>query len=208
MILKTIKIETMVGNLTNCYILGDEEKKEAMVIDPAGDCDKIIEMLEILDMKLKYIYLTHCHADHIGALEELRNKTGAKFLIHRIENENLRNPEINLTENLGVKNIEIEADARVDEGDMLHVGDIELKVIHTPGHTNGSTSLYSEKYKLLFSGDTLFKGTYGRYDLLTGSKKDIMNSIKKKLLVLPDDTLIYPGHGMSGLIAEEKENYM
>ena len=207
MILKTIKIETMIGNLTNCYILVDEEAKEAMVIDPAGECDKILEMLNILNVKLKYIYLTHCHADHLGALEELREKTKAKFLIHRLENENLRNTEINLTTNLGVKNIEIEADARVDEGDSLHVGDIELKVILTPGHTNGSTSLYSEKYKLLFSGDTVFKGTYGRYDLPTGSKKDIMNSIKNKLLVLPEDTLIYPGHGMSGLISEEKEIY-
>lgn len=207
MILKTIKIETMIGNLTNCYILVDEEAKEAMVIDPAGECDKILEMLNILNVKLKYIYLTHCHADHLGALEELREKTKAKFLIHRLENENLRNTEINLTTNLGVKNIEIDADARVDEGDSLHVGDIELKVILTPGHTNGSTSLYSEKYKLLFSGDTLFKGTYGRYDLPTGSKKDIMNSIRNRLLILPEDTLIYPGHGMSGLISEEREIY-
>ncbi len=207
MILKTVKIETMIGNLTNCYILVDEEAKEAMVIDPAGECDKILEMLNILNVKLKYIYLTHCHADHLGALEELREKTKAKFLIHRLENENLRNTEINLTTNLGVKNIEIDADARVDEGDSLHVGDIELKVILTPGHTNGSTSLYSEKYKLLFSGDTLFKGTYGRYDLPTGSKKDIMNSIRNKLLILPEDTLIYPGHGMSGLISEEREIY-
>lgn len=207
MILKTVKIETMIGNLTNCYILVDEEAKEAMVIDPAGECDKILEMLNILNVKLKYIYLTHCHADHLGALEELREKTKAKFLIHRLENENLRNTEINLTTNLGVKNIEIDADARVDEGDSLHVGDIELKVILTPGHTNGSTSLYSEKYKLLFSGDTLFKGTYGRYDLPTGSKKDIMNSIRNKLLILQEDTLIYPGHGMSGLISEEREIY-
>ena len=207
MILKTVKIETMIGNLTNCYILVDEEAKEAMVIDPAGECDKILEMLNILNVKLKYIYLTHCHADHLGALEELREKTKAKFLIHRLENENLRNTEINLTTNLGVKNIEIDADARVDEGDSLHVGDIELKVILTPGHTNGSTSLYSEKYKLLFSGDTLCKGPYGRYDLPTGSKKDIMNSIRNKLLILQEDTLIYPGHGMSGLISEEREIY-
>lgn len=167
MILKRIKIETMIGNSTNCYIIADESKKEAMVIDPAGDCDRIVEMLDILDIKLKYIYLTHCHADHIGALEELKKRTDAKILIHRIESENLRNTEVNLTSNLGMKNVEIEADSRVDEGDTLHVGDIEFKVIHTPGHTNGSTSLYSEEFKLLFSGDTLFKGTYGRYDLPT-----------------------------------------
>jgi len=167
MILKTIKIETNLGSHTNCYIIADEDKKEAMVIDPAEDCDRIIQMLNILNVKLKYIYLTHCHGDHMGAVEDLREKTKAKFLIHRIENENLRDPKINLTENLGMKNIEIEADCRVDEGDMIHVGDIEFRIIHTPGHTNGGSSLYSEKYKLLFSGDTMFKGTYGRCDLPT-----------------------------------------
>lgn len=207
MILKTLKIENMLGSYTNCYIIADEDKKEAMVIDPAGETNKILDMLKILDTNPKYIYLTHCHADHIGAVEELREKTNAKFLIHRVENENLRNPEVNLTSNLGIKNIELEADARVDEGDKLHVGDIELNVMHTPGHTNGGSSLYSKEHKLLFSGDTLFKGTFGRYDLPTGSKKDIMNSIENKLLKLPEDTLIYPGHGMSGIVSEEKKLY-
>ena len=207
MILKTLKIENMLGSYTNCYIIADEDKKEAMVIDPAGETNKILDMLKILDTNPKYIYLTHCHADHIGAVEELREKTNAKFLIHRVENENLRNPEVNLTSNLGIKNIELEADARVDEGDKLHVGDIELNVIHTTGHTNGGSSLYSKEHKLLFSGDTLFKGTFGRYDLPTGSKKDIMNSIENKLLKLPEDTLIYPGHGMSGIVSEEKKLY-
>lgn len=207
MILKELRIENTLGTATNCYIVGDEEVKEAMCIDPAGDLDRILEMLQLLDMKLKYIYLTHCHADHIGALEELREKTGATFLIHRIENENLRNPEVNLTANLGIKNIEIDADARVDDGDLLHIGNIELKVIHTPGHTSGGTSLYIEKEKLVFTGDTMFKGTYGRTDLPTGSEKEIMNSIKNKLLTLPEDTVIYPGHGMPGIIGEERENY-
>ena len=207
MILKTLKIENMLGSYTNCYIIADEDKKEAMVIDPAGETNKILDMLKILDTNPKYIYLTHCHADHIGAVEELRENTNAKFLIHRVENENLRNPEVNLTSNLGIKNIELEADARVDEGDKLHVGDIELNVMHTPGHTNGGSSLYSKEHKLLFSGDTLFKGTFGRYDLPTGSKKDIMNSIENKLLKLPEDTLIYPGHGMSGIVSEEKKLY-
>ena len=127
MILKRLKIENSISSYTNCYIVVDENKKEAMVIDPAGECEKILDMLNILGVNLKYIYLTHCHSDHTGALEELREKTGAKLLIHRIESENLKDKNINLSTELGIKNVEIEADARVDDGDILHVGDIELK---------------------------------------------------------------------------------
>ncbi len=160
MILKRLKIENSISSYTNCYIVVDENKKEGMVIDPAGECEKILDMLDILGVNLKYIYLTHCHSDHTGALEELKEKTGAKLLIHRIESENLKDKNINLSTELGIKNVEIEADARVDDGDILHVGDIELKVIHTPGHTNGGSSLYIEKEKIVFTGDTIFKGTY------------------------------------------------
>lgn len=160
MILKRLKIENSISSYTNCYIVVDENKKEGMVIDPAGECEKILDMLNILGVNLKYIYLTHCHSDHTGALEELKEKTGAKLLIHRIESENLKDKNINLSTELGIKNVEIEADARVDDGDILHVGDIELKVIHTPGHTNGGSSLYIEKEKIVFTGDTIFKGTY------------------------------------------------
>ncbi len=121
MILKKIKIETMIGNYTNCYIIADENLKEAMVIDPAGEPEKIKEIIKLLDTKVKYIYLTHCHADHIAALEEIKRETGAQILIHRIEYENLRNPKVNLSELIGTKNPEIDADARVDDGDIIHI---------------------------------------------------------------------------------------
>lgn len=208
MILKRLKIETMVGNYTNCYVIADEEKKEAMIIDPAGEVEKIIETIKLLDVSVKYIYVTHCHADHTAGLEDIKKEINAKILIHRAEFDNLQNPDVNLSGLIGVKNIEVEADARVDEDDSLHVGDIEFRVIYTPGHTIGGSSLYCEKHKLLFSGDTLFKGTYGRCDLPTGNEKDILNSIKRKLLTLPEDTLIYPGHGEPGLIGEEQEIYI
>ncbi len=102
----------------------------------------------------------------------------------------------------------LEADSRVDDGDLLHIGDIEFKVIHTPGHTRGGSCLYSEKYKMLFSGDTLFHGTWGRTDLPTSSFEDIINSITYKLLNLPEDIIVYPGHGKSTMIKEEKPIYI
>ena len=194
MILKRIKITTWIGDPTNCYIICDEETKETMVIDPAGDVDTIIEMLNILEAKLKYIYITHCHGDHIGGVTELKNKKGGKILIHRFDAEGLNDININLTEIIDMPEIELEADSRVDDGDLLHLGNIEFKVIHTPGHTIGSSSLYCESEKLLISGDTLFRGAWGRTDLPTSSFMDIINSITKKLMVLPDETIVYPGH--------------
>ena len=194
MILKRIKITTWIGDPTNCYIICDEETKETMVIDPAGDVDTIIEMLDILEAKLKYIYITHCHGDHIGGVTELKNKKGGKILIHRFDAEGLNDININLTEIIDMPEIELEADSRVDDGDLLHLGNIDFKVIHTPGHTIGSSSLYCESEKLLISGDTLFRGAWGRTDLPTSSFMDIINSITKKLMVLPDETIVYPGH--------------
>ncbi len=208
MILKRLKLNTPLGEPTNCYIIVDEETKETMVIDPAGEEEKIIEMLDILEAKLKYIYLTHCHGDHTGAVVDLQNKYGAKVLIERKESENLRNSEITLNYYIGIPDIRLEEDSRIDDGDLIHLGELEFKVIHTPGHTNGSTSLFCEKEKMLFSGDTIFRGTWGRTDLPTGSLNDIINSITDKLLILPNDTIVYPGHGKSTMIREEKPIYL
>lgn len=208
MILKQIKLKSNIDNIvTNCYIIKDEETNEVMVIDPGGETNKILDMINILEGNLKYIYLTHCHGDHIGAVEELRNKKGGKVLIHSDDYEGLKNPEINLTGFMSELPISIEADARVNDGDLLHVGKIEFRVIHTPGHTKGGSSLYSEKEQMLFSGDTLFKGMWGRTDLPTSSFEDIMKSINDKLLVLPDDTVVYPGHGIITKIIEEEPIY-
>ena len=194
MILKELKIRTWIGDPTNCYIILDEESKETMVIDPAGDCDKIVDMLEILKAKLKYIYLTHCHGDNIGGVKELKNRCGGRILIHRLDSEGLNDKTINLSGVVDLPEIELEADSRVDDGDLLHLGNLEFKVIHTPGHTKGGSSLYCEKEKCLFSGDTLFRGTWGRTDLPTSSREEIMDSIVNKLMKLPDETIVYPGH--------------
>ena len=208
MILKRLKVETSLGEPTNCYIVTDEETKETLVIDPGGEADKIIEMLDILEAKLKYIYLTHCHADHIGSITEIKNKKGGKILIHRDDAEGLNNENINLSECINMGDIELEADSRVDEDDLIHIGNLEFRVIHTPGHTKGSSSLYCETENMLFSGDTIFKGTWGRTDLPTSNFEDIINSITNKILVLPDDTIIYPGHGRMTRVKDEKNIYL
>lgn len=208
MILKRIKVKTNIIDLTNCYIVVDDETKEAIVIDPGGDSEHIIEMLDVLEAKLKYIYLTHCHADHIGAVNEIKNKKGGVVLIHRFDSEGLNNKEINLSEITENQTIELTADSRLDDGDLIHIGNLEFKVLYTPGHTKGSSSLYCEKEGLVFSGDTIFRGTWGRTDLPTSSFEDIIDSITKKILVLPEDTIVYPGHGKSTKIEYEKPIYL
>lgn len=208
MILKRLKLNTGFAEPTNCYIVQDEKSKETIVIDPGAEPEKIINMLNILEAKLKYIYLTHCHADHIGAVSKLHETKGGKILIHRYEAENLHNNDINLANYVCDKEILLEADSRIDDKDLIHIGEIEFKVIHTPGHTIGSTSLYCAEEKMLFSGDTLFRGTWGRTDLPTSDFESIIKSITNKLLVLPEDTIVYPGHGKSTMIKEEKPIYL
>ncbi len=208
MILKRLKLDTGFVEPTNCYIIQDEESKETMVIDPGGDIDKIIEMLDILEAKVKYIYLTHCHADHIEAVNPLQEKFGGTILIHRTEAENLNKDNVNLATYIGLPEIKLQADFRIDDGDLIHIGKLEFQVIHTPGHTNGSTSLYLPEHHLLFSGDTLFRGTWGRTDLPTSSFEDVISSITNKLITLPEDTIVYPGHGKSTMIREEKPIYL
>ena len=194
MILKILRVNSGYAELTNCYIVQDEETKETMVIDPGGEASKIADMLNILEANLKYIYITHCHGDHIGALKELNKLKGGKILIHRDDAEGLHNKNINLTDYIGMHEVDIQNSLTVDDEDKIHLGKLEFIVIHTPGHTAGGSSLYCPEEKMLFSGDTLFNGTWGRTDLPTGTFKDIINSITQNLLILPSDTIIYSAH--------------
>ena len=207
MILKKVGVNTSLGIHTNCYIILDEETTETIVVDPGGEVEKIAEMIDILDGNLKYIYLTHCHGDHIGGVSKLKEQKGGKVLIHRLDAEGLSNPQINCSI-LAENDIKLEADSRVEDKDILHLGNLEIHIIHTPGHTKGGSSLYIPKENMLISGDTLFKGTWGRTDLLTGSFEEIISSITNKLMKLPDDTIVYPGHGEITRIYEEKPIYL
>ncbi len=208
MILKRLQVKTPQDLLTNSYVVCDEQSKEAMVIDPGGEPEKIAEALDILGANLKYIFITHCHADHIGGISKLKELKGGKILISRDDSEGLYNEEISLAYYINMQNPELEADSRVDDNDLIHVGDLEFKVISTPGHTKGGLSLYCEKERLVFSGDTMFSGTWGRTDLPTGDFTELMNSITDKLMTLPDETIVYPGHGKTTMISDERNIYL
>jgi len=194
-----------VGELsTNCYILGDEKTNQGVVIDPGGDFDLIDENIEKLNLKIKYIILTHGHIDHIKALVPLKKKTKAKVLIHKEDLPILSDPTYNLSQFIGENGSFSEPDLLLKDGDTIEFGKKKLLVLHTPGHTPGSISLYTDN--LLFTGDTLFCEGVGRTDLPGSSQEKLLNSVKQKLFTKPDDTEVFPGHGPSTTIGWEKKN--
>lgn len=194
MILKRIKVNAGSIMGVNCYVIQDEKTKETMIIDPGNTSNELIELLDAMQVKMKYILLTHCHGDHINGVQKIKEKYGGKILIHIKDAEGLKNININLSTHIGLEPIILQEDARINDGDLIHVGELEFKVIHTPGHTCGSISLYCKEENMVFSGDTLFRGSWGRIDLPTSSFSDIIESITNKLMKLPEDTIVYPGH--------------
>lgn len=195
----------VVGDLqTNCYVLGDEESKEGAVIDPGGDYHQIEKVIQDEGLDIKNIILTHGHADHIAALTELKEKTKALILIHPADSDMLVEPSYNLSSFTGQNLVCPKADKFLDDGDRIKIGALGLEVLHTPGHSPGGISLFTDK--MIFTGDTLFCQGIGRADLPGASHSELLHSIKTKILTKPDDTIVYPGHGPETTIGEEKEN--
>ena len=203
-----VKMFTVGMLMTNCYLVGCEEKRKAVVIDPGFDgvkeAEKIMKSVDKEKLHVKYIVNTHGHSDHISGNRVLKEMTGALILIHELDAPMLVSSEKNFSYIYGEKATSPPADKLLREGDIINVGNVKLKVIHTPGHSKGGISLLCDD--IVFTGDTLFAGSIGRTDFPDASYKEIMNSITQKLSVLPDNLKVYPGHGPTSTIGEEKRS--
>jgi glyoxylase-like metal-dependent hydrolase (beta-lactamase superfamily II) len=190
--------------LANCYIIGDEETKETVIIDPSSEPEELLNIVKRNNLEVKYIINTHGHMDHIGANEGIKEATGAKILIHKDDGDMLGSPTKNLAIFWGQTTKSPPADRFLKDGETFALGDLKIRVIHTPGHTPGGICLLTENK--LFSGDTLFENSIGRTDLPGGSDKLIIASIKNNLLTLSDEIEVYPGHGDETTIGRERKN--
>jgi len=196
----------MVGLLeVNCYILGDEETKEAVVIDPGGDEDEILEALNFHGLQLKTIIDTHGHFDHVDANQPLKDATGAAIAIHEADAAMLAKPSAEAMFFTGNRLRLSAADILLKEGDVLSFGKYRLKVLHTPGHTPGGISLVMEGNTLVYVGDLLFQGSIGRTDFPGGSFEDLINAVKTKIFPLGDNYTVYPGHGPATTVGQERK---
>jgi len=189
----------------NCSIFGDEQTREAIVIDPGDDVSRILELLAQHELKVKAIVITHAHIDHIGGAAKLKTATGAPVYMNANDQELYDHLDTQAAW-LGVPTPEsVKIDAPLNDGAILQLGQAEFHVLHTPGHTQGSISLWIPSERKLVAGDTLFAGSIGRTDLPGGDGRQILRSIHQKLLPLPEETTVIPGHGGITTIGREKE---
>jgi glyoxylase-like metal-dependent hydrolase (beta-lactamase superfamily II) len=190
----------------NCSVIGDEVTREAMVIDPGDEIEDVLALVRKHNLQVKQIVVTHAHIDHVGGAMKLRAATGAPILLNQNDYALLKMLDVQAAW-IGVEDPgKVEIDGSVGQADTVRAGSLTANVMHTPGHTEGSVCLYFPLEKKLIAGDTLFAGSIGRTDLPGGSFEKIMDSLHEKVMVLPDDTVVVPGHGDLTTIGEERQS--
>lgn len=190
----------------NCYILGDQESGKAVVIDPGGEIPRILSLLQTHQLTLTKIINTHGHIDHVVGVEELKEKTGVAFFMHQADEFLLEDVEKKaLLYGFGVIKRPV-INHYLQDGEIITIGNLHARVIHTPGHSPGGVCFYLAEQHTLFAGDTLFAGSVGRVDLEGASAQDLLDSIHQKLAKLDPSTKVYPGHGPSTTIGHELQS--
>lgn len=204
--MRKVHIKTLVLGMmqTNCYIVKAPESKEVVVIDPGDQIDIIEDYLKKNDLECKTILLTHGHFDHILAAEELKSLTGAKIYIHKEEAKFLSDPNLNLSAYMGNEKVSLEPDYLLNDEEEFSEAGLSWRVLHTPGHTEGSVCYLLKGEEILFSGDTLFYESVGRSDFPTGNQQTLIESIYNKLMLLDDVIEVYTGHGRPTTIGHER----
>jgi len=190
----------------NCSIIGDEATRDAMVIDPGDDIADVLAIIQKHNLQVRQIVITHAHIDHLGGAMKLRQATGAPILLNENDYALLKMLDVQAAW-LGMRSPgAVEIDRSIGDADKVEAGPLVANVIHTPGHTEGSICLYFPAEQKLIAGDTLFAGSIGRTDLPGGSFDNIIRSLHQKVLALPDDTVVVPGHGPLTTIGDERES--